>query len=101
MGGRQAGSGSMCVCVRAPRGALTHHQSRYTAAAVNVGRAGAPLQCCAVTGAVTSAVQVQELQALRQQLEPEVDLPQLQPLRDEVERLDTLLRALHQLQVDE
>lgn len=42
---------------------------------------------------------VHELQALRQQLEPEVDIPQLQPLRDEVERLDQLLAALHQLQV--
>lgn len=41
---------------------------------------------------------VHELQALRQQLEPEVDIPQLQPLRDEVERLDQLLQALHQLQ---
>lgn len=41
---------------------------------------------------------VHELQALRQQLEPEVDIPQLQPLRDEVERLDHLLVALHQLQ---
>lgn len=43
--------------------------------------------------------QVHELQALRQQLEPEVDIPQLQPLRDEVERLDALLAALQQLQV--
>jgi hypothetical protein len=43
--------------------------------------------------------QVVELQALRQQLEPEVDIPQLQPLRDEVERLDQLLASLHQLQV--
>lgn len=44
-------------------------------------------------------VQVRELQALRQQLEPEVDIPQLQPLRDEVEGLDQLLGALQQLQV--
>jgi hypothetical protein len=42
---------------------------------------------------------VQELQSLRQQLEPEVDIPQLQPLRDETERLDQLLAALAQLQV--
>jgi hypothetical protein len=49
--------------------------------------------CCAVMP------QVVELQALRQQLEPEVDIPQLQPLRDEVERLDQLLASLHQLQV--
>lgn len=43
-------------------------------------------------------LQVAELQALRQQLEPEVDIPQLQPLRDETERLDELLAALAQLQ---
>lgn len=54
--------------------------------------------CCAVPRCAVIA-QVVELQALRQQLEPEVDLPQLQPLRDEVERLDQLLESLHQLQV--
>lgn len=43
--------------------------------------------------------QVHELQALRQQLEPEVEIPQLQPLRDEVERLDELLQSLSKLQV--
>lgn len=52
-----------------------------------------------VTMAMAGAVQVRELQALRQQLEPEVDIPQLQPLRDEVEGLDHLLGALQQLQV--
>lgn len=49
--------------------------------------------------AVAVGVQVRELQALRQQLEPEVDIPQLQPLRDEVEGLNQLLGALQQLQV--
>jgi hypothetical protein len=51
--------------------------------------------CCAVMP------QVVELQALRQQLEPEVDIPQLQPLRDEVERLGQLLESLQQLQVSQ
>lgn len=55
------------------------------------------LLCCAML--FWAAPQVHELQALRQQLEPEVDIPQLQPLRDEVERLDQLLASLHQLQV--
>ncbi|KAF8073127.1 hypothetical protein HT031_000788 [Scenedesmus sp. PABB004] len=41
---------------------------------------------------------VQELQALRQQLEAEVEIPQLQPLRDETERLDQLLQSLAALQ---
>jgi hypothetical protein len=49
--------------------------------------------------AVGCWVQVHELQALRQQLEPEVEIPQLQPLRDEVERLDELLHSLNTLQV--
>lgn len=53
--------------------------------------------CCAVL--CCAVHQVHELQALRQQLEPEVGIPQLQPLRDEVERLDQLLASLHQLQV--
>jgi hypothetical protein len=42
---------------------------------------------------------VHELQALRQQLEEEVDIPQLRPLRDETERLEQLLDAVTQLQV--
>jgi hypothetical protein len=42
--------------------------------------------------------QVQELTALRQQLEPEVELPQLQPLRDETEALDEVLGSLAALQ---
>jgi hypothetical protein len=43
--------------------------------------------------------QVHELQSLRQQLEVEVEIPQLQPLRDETERLEQLLQASRQLQV--
>jgi hypothetical protein len=43
--------------------------------------------------------QVHELQALRQQLEDQVEIPQLQPLRDETERLEQLLDAVVQLQV--
>ncbi|KAF6257500.1 hypothetical protein COO60DRAFT_1222554 [Scenedesmus sp. NREL 46B-D3] len=41
---------------------------------------------------------VHELQALRQQLEQQVEIPQLQPLRDETERLEQLLDAVAQLQ---
>lgn len=46
-----------------------------------------------------SMLQVKELQALKQQLEDEVQIPQLQPLRDDTERLDQLLEALQHLQV--
>lgn len=58
----------------------------------SIGDELTPVLCCLLC-------KVHELQALRQQLEPDVDIPQLQPLRDEVERLDALLQALHQLQV--
>lgn len=44
-------------------------------------------------------LQVAELQALKQQLESEVEIPQLQPLRDDTDRLDQLLSSLQQLQV--
>lgn len=54
---------------------------------------------CSCPCTLLKSHQVQELQALRQQLEAEVDIPQLQPLRDEVERLDELLQALSKLQV--
>eukprot|EP00879_Flechtneria_rotunda_P007919 GHRR01008297.1.p1 GENE.GHRR01008297.1~~GHRR01008297.1.p1 ORF type:complete len:338 (+),score=146.04 GHRR01008297.1:547-1560(+) len=41
---------------------------------------------------------VQELQALKQQLHEHVEIPQLQPLRDETERLDQMKQSLQQLQ---
>jgi hypothetical protein len=42
--------------------------------------------------------QVRELESLRHQLEEEVDIPQLQPLRDECEQLDNLIQGVMDLQ---
>ena len=43
--------------------------------------------------------QVRELESLRHQLEEEVDIPQLQPLRHDCEQLDNLIQGVLDVQV--